>query len=542
MRYGRAGIFKGASRTPRKPQIPASSPSALVGVTYTWDMASDLLTWGTGASEMLGLSSKDLPRTGQAFAQLTEPGSGPARHEAVASGEAMSGAFDIRYALRFGPDRVVMVQDAGRCQPDVHGQPAFVRGQLRVDPAASLHDLLPASIRGRSDLLCLIQNDINEALQLSHTCTLIVGSFEDGEVESVGNLASRLRPMMRRRDHFAALGPNRFALTLTCCPASEAVGAMRRLRELLEAHPSHSSLCLGAACAPDHTFQATKLLRFAERALTVSIERGGTAMLHDSRRAAPSPALEQAPFDLIAALNDRSLTLACRPMVDAQTRAPALMQGCASLPGADGRMIPLGPLPHLEEDNLALLIDGRMLELAADYLARNPHERLALPITPATLQDAEWLPMLAAHLGSRPGIESRLIIEIPEVVLLRSRTVQGRLSAMKALGIGLALTGFGAGHISPAQLQDLPFDLLKLDGVFIQPLKRSTDDRLFVRTLIDKAQHLGIATAAEWVDDEDIARMLASWGVDYLEGRLFGEHEAIAQPHTLRHLVRLARA
>ena len=51
-----------------------------------------------------------------------------------------------------------------------------------------------------------------------------------------------------------------------------------------------------------------------------------------SRRRRP----EQAPFDWIAALNDRSLTLACRPMVEAQTRAPFLMQACASLPERGG--------------------------------------------------------------------------------------------------------------------------------------------------------------------------------------------------------------
>ena len=55
-------------------------------------------------------------------------------------------------------------------------------------------------------------------------------------------------------------------------------------------------------------------------------------------------------------------------------------------------------------------------------------------------------------------------------------------------------------------------------------------DRLFVRTLIDIAQHLGIATAAEWVDDEPKAEMLRTWGADYLEGDLFGKASPAAQP------------
>jgi EAL domain-containing protein (putative c-di-GMP-specific phosphodiesterase class I) len=182
-----------------------------------------------------------------------------------------------------------------------------------------------------------------------------------------------------------------------------------------------------------------------------------------------------------------------------------------------------------------------MLELAADHLVGRPGERLLLPVSPATLQDPEWLRMLAAHLGARPGIESRLIVDIHEAALAEAAT-RGRLNAMKALGVAVALSGFGNGYASLAHLGTLPIDLLKIDGVFIQTLKRSTDDRLFVRTLIDRAHHFGIAVAAEWVDDEATARLLASWGVDYVEGAPFGEPEPAAQVPTLRQVLKRARA
>jgi EAL domain-containing protein (putative c-di-GMP-specific phosphodiesterase class I) len=104
------------------------------------------------------------------------------------------------------------------------------------------------------------------------------------------------------------------------------------------------------------------------------------------------------------------------------------------------------------------------------------------------------------------------------------------------------LTGFGTEHMSPALLRNLPFDLLTIDGIFIQTLKRSTADRLYVRTLVDMAQHLGIATAAEWVDDEATARLLGSWGVDYLQGSLFGELAAVGQPSALQQILKKARA
>ncbi len=502
---------------------------------------SDTLTWGPGAAEALGLPSKDLPKTGQAFSYLVEPGCGLSRQDAIGTAEGSGRSYEIRYALRFEPDRVVMVEDAGRWQPDVQGRPAFARGQLRLDPVSGARDLLPAMLKQRSELLCSIQNGINEALRVPQTCTLIVGALDDGEADAMASIARRLRPMMRRHDLFTVLGPHHFALTLTCCPATDAPSAMKRLIGLMKDHPAAASLHLGAACAPDHTFKATKLLRFAEQALASGLERGEACKLYDARPKAPSPSAEQAPFDWVAALNSRSLTLACQPMVEAHSRTPALLQACASLTRPEGSPIPLGPVPRLKEANLALLVDARMLELAADHLKDHPGARLALPVSARTLQDAEWLPTLAAHLGARPGIESRLVIEVPEAALAECRKILGRLHAMKALGVGLSLTGFGAGHVSPGQLRMLPVDLLKIDGAFIQPLKRSTADRLTVRTLIDRAQHLGIATVAEWVDDEATARLLTAWGVDYLQGGLFGEPEAVLQSSTLHRIVKKAR-
>jgi EAL domain-containing protein (putative c-di-GMP-specific phosphodiesterase class I) len=119
------------------------------------------------------------------------------------------------------------------------------------------------------------------------------------------------------------------------------------------------------------------------------------------------------------------------------------------------------------------------------------------------------------------------MVVLPEAALCDVEAVRGKLDAMKALGIGLAAQGFGTGHVSGRHLRHLPIDLLKIDGPFIQILGHSTGQRLFVRTLIDTAHRLGMATVAEWVEDEPTAHLLASWGIDYLQGGLFGEDLAM---------------
>ena len=96
---------------------------------------------------------------------------------------------------------------------------------------------------------------------------------------------------------------------------------------------------------------------------------------------------------------------------------------------------------------------------------------------------------------------------------------------MKALGVAIAMDDFGAGHTSFRNLRRLGVDIVKIDGAFVQNMSRSLDDRFFVRTLAQLARHLGIQTVAEWVEDDEARRLLAEWGIDYLQGHLVGRPE-----------------
>src|SRR4051812_34371576 len=96
-RPGRVGIFQGTPRTPSKRPGARSLPAAHSGAVYTWDTLSDALTWSPNAAALLGISARDLPRTGRAFSQLVEPGSGVDRRAAMEDQPHPS--FETRYAL-----------------------------------------------------------------------------------------------------------------------------------------------------------------------------------------------------------------------------------------------------------------------------------------------------------------------------------------------------------------------------------------------------------------------------------------------------------
>jgi EAL domain-containing protein (putative c-di-GMP-specific phosphodiesterase class I) len=192
--------------------------------------------------------------------------------------------------------------------------------------------------------------------------------------------------------------------------------------------------------------------------------------------------------------------------------------------------VPVGDVGQAaEKAGLSTLVDMRLLELAATRLASRPEVRIVLGVSPSTLRDGEWLHGLAAHLGARTGIQTRLIVAVHEATLCETGA-RGRLDAMKALGVGIMLAGFGSGHASVRELRSLPADILRIDAAIVQTLTRSLDDRLFVRGLVDLAQHCGIPTLAEAVEEDASASLLAQWGADYLERPLPGGAAPAEQP------------
>ena len=142
----------------------------------------------------------------------------------------------------------------------------------------------------------------------------------------------------------------------------------------------------------------------------------------------------------------------------------------------------------------------------------------------ATILDPEWPDRLASGVIAHPGVAERLTVEITETSMIEDieATRSHVIAACKRLGVKVAMDDFGAGHTSFRNLRALAFDLVKIDGVFVQNIVNSADDRFFVRTLIDLAHHLELKIVAEWVEDAETASMLREWGVDYFQGALFG--------------------
>ncbi|MCQ8184044.1 EAL domain-containing protein [Parvularcula maris] len=223
---------------------------------------------------------------------------------------------------------------------------------------------------------------------------------------------------------------------------------------------------------------------------------------------------------ILSALNDRRVSIAFQPIVR-DTDSPWKKHECLiRLDSEDGEEIAAPNfVASAERLGLIHLLDRRVLELACRALTREPEIELAVNVSWETVKDPVWADGYIGHLRANAHVAERLTIELTETRIVDAIEASEEFVArIKGLGAKFALDDFGAGYTSFRNLKALDIDILKIDGSFITGLAQSRENQLFVRTLVDLARNFEMQTVAEWVDNEQDARILKALGVDYLQG------------------------
>jgi EAL domain-containing protein (putative c-di-GMP-specific phosphodiesterase class I) len=97
----------------------------------------------------------------------------------------------------------------------------------------------------------------------------------------------------------------------------------------------------------------------------------------------------------------------------------------------------------------------------------------------------------------------RLELEITEsALILDDAGARAALSALRSMGIEIALDDFGMGYSMLSYLRDFPFDKLKIDNSFVAALAGADDagHRGVFRAIVDLAAALELRTVAEGID------------------------------------------
>ncbi len=170
-----------------------------------------------------------------------------------------------------------------------------------------------------------------------------------------------------------------------------------------------------------------------------------------------------------------------------------------------------------------LRVVAKVLEILKQPQMRGQKIRYFVNLSRVSLSDQQWVRRFEAMLAVAPVDHDQLVFEITETAAMAEVDVtQEFISQMKKLGCRFALDDFGAGFSSFYFLKRFDVDYLKIDGNFIRGLATDEANRLFVRALCDVARGLNKQVIAEWVEDQEVLKILIEMGVLYGQGFVFG--------------------
>ncbi|MBI1220542.1 MAG: EAL domain-containing protein [Rhodobacteraceae bacterium] len=225
------------------------------------------------------------------------------------------------------------------------------------------------------------------------------------------------------------------------------------------------------------------------------------------------------------ALERRNVMLAYQPIVQARNpQRVAFYEALIRILDDSGRILPARDfMGAVETTETGRVIDCLALEMGLDALAETPTLRLAVNMSARSIGYPRWKRTLARGLAADPTVAERLILEITEAsAMIMPDIVSVFMDDLQRSGIAFALDDFGAGYTAIRYFKDFDFDILKIDGQFIQNIHADPDNQVLTQALLAIARHFDMFTVAEFVEDPRDAEFLARIGVDCLQGYLFG--------------------
>lgn len=97
------------------------------------------------------------------------------------------------------------------------------------------------------------------------------------------------------------------------------------------------------------------------------------------------------------------------------------------------------------------------------------------------------------------------------------------LMQLKALGVQLSIDDFGKGHSTLSCLDQLPFDILKIDQSFVNSYRSKRDYAAILKSMVDLGRNLDMPVIVEGIETQDQLSFLQELGCNLGQGWLFSE-------------------
>jgi diguanylate cyclase (GGDEF)-like protein len=354
-------------------------------------------------------------------------------------------------------------------------------------------------------------------------------------------VADRLTGMLRPGDTLARLAGDEFAILCEDLDdESQAEPLANRIGDVLS-EPFHLA-------GSDLTVSASVGIAFAgiaEDLPEVVLEKADAAMYQAKRTGGGHHAiidlrdhqinthLSRLNRDLRGALRRNELLLHYQPIVDTTS---GRVQGSEALlrwiHPSFGAVPPSTFIPLAEQSGAIGEIGGWVLNQALANLGRWQTDvfegaaGISANVSVHQLMAPGFARSVAALFEDSDADPALLTLEVTENVLVADEDrALAVLTALKRVGVKLALDDFGSGQSSLNHIKWFPIDVVKIDREFITDIVENHASSLIVDAVVGLSHGLGLKVVAEGVETRAQLKRVADLGCDYSQGYLFSRPE-----------------
>ncbi len=359
--------------------------------------------------------------------------------------------------------------------------------------------------------------------------------------EVLRRVAERLRSAVRSSDAVARLGGDEFTVIIgDLDDASEAGHVAGKLLEAVdepfEVGPAVVRLTtsIGIALYPSDAAEASELLRHADAAMYRAKVGGRDAYRYFTAEIDVTARDRlQLTSDLHSALEGGALDVVYQPRVALASGSWVGIEALARWRHPERGVIQSDVFVPLAEETGQIDALGRFVarEACRAFAGWSNHPvlgdaRLSLNVSMRELLYGDLVGRIEDELATHRLRPDQLEIEVTEAAMVRDIEANlGRLDAVQALGVVIALDGFGTASSSLCRLKRLPVDVVKLDRSFVAGIDGhgvdADADGAIVRAIVAVGATSGFTVVAEGIERASQADALRDLGCNQGQGFVF---------------------
>ena len=294
-------------------------------------------------------------------------------------------------------------------------------------------------------------------------------------------------------------------------------------------HDCYVGVSIGVTIYPIDSTDVDDLIKHADMAMYKAKQEGKNNFQYFSASmnvAARERLLMEAK--LRKAVEGRQLEVYYQPQVDAKTREVTGLEALARWNDPEEGWIPPNTfIPIAEEMGLIVQIGEWVLHEACQQAVLWREQGYASVPVSVNVSAVQFMRQDVAGLVRDAlrvsGLEARYLeIEITESVIMKQpeRAIE-QLTAIKEMGVGIAMDDFGTGYSSLSYLSRFPIDTLKVDNSFVQRIDQRKKDKEIVASIIAMARVLHLRTVIEGIETETQYEVVSDMDCGHIQGFYF---------------------